>query len=530
MAANLGVVTGKHLAEHCRNEYPWATNFILWFIAEIAIVACNIPEVIGTAFALSMLFNIPVWIGVLLTGLSTLILLALQQYGVRKLEFLIAFLVFTIAACFFAELGYAKPIAKEVLKGLFVPELKGSGATDYPVYHSLYDDFIWMQKFGDPMFHRHVAGSMSFHTLGERIGKGTIETTRETLNVKNLEDEISNKDMNLSPILKSIKELEKAAIKINDQRKEIEASKGWRTWKKYQMKVRDMNDRLMMAERAFTDRDGLLGMTWHKHLEEIVTELRIQHGTKQICFMAVMFTSSVDDAMMEISAAVLSPSGINYEGGSYCSYVGEETEVRAEEAVIIKNSSRARNSSWSVSQDGRPGLMKLGVKGRHRGNTLGEIAGEKAGIFKLLRCLSLTKQCLKRRLNGLRLGLEDLPLLSNLNLNRCNITDDGCEKFSRSSSGHHQHQHQHHHHQVVEEVSVQRVKKEEVLAANHGEKEGSEGIPTLDFRGYLIDKSKTGGWLAAGLILGIELAERMCYENIYELGDILGWNFESFIS
>ncbi|XP_052116081.1 metal transporter Nramp6-like isoform X1 [Arachis duranensis] len=129
MAANLGVVTGKHLAEHCRNEYPWATNFILWFIAEIAIVACDIPEVIGTAFALSMLFNIPVWIGVLLTGLSTLILLALQQYGVRKLEFLIAFLVFTIAACFFAELGYAKPIAKEVLKGLFVPELKGSGAT-----------------------------------------------------------------------------------------------------------------------------------------------------------------------------------------------------------------------------------------------------------------------------------------------------------------------------------------------------------------------------------------------------------------
>ncbi|XP_072087809.1 probable glutamate carboxypeptidase LAMP1 isoform X4 [Arachis hypogaea] len=86
------------------------------------------------------------------------------------------------------------------------------------------------------------------------------------LNVKNLEDEISNKDMNLSPILKSIKELEKAAIKINDQRKEIEASKGWRTWKEYQMKVRDVNDRLMMVEHVFTDRDGLLGMTWRKHL------------------------------------------------------------------------------------------------------------------------------------------------------------------------------------------------------------------------------------------------------------------------
>ncbi|KAI9084509.1 hypothetical protein K1719_033497 [Acacia pycnantha] len=106
MAANLGVVTGKHLAEHCRTEYPRSTNFILWVIAEIAIVACDIPEVIGTAFALNMLFRIPIWIGVLLTGLSTLILLALQQYGVRKLEFLIA------------SFG-----------GSFVPKLKGNGAT-----------------------------------------------------------------------------------------------------------------------------------------------------------------------------------------------------------------------------------------------------------------------------------------------------------------------------------------------------------------------------------------------------------------
>ncbi|KAJ7951979.1 putative Metal transporter [Quillaja saponaria] len=129
MAANLGVVTGKHLAEHCRTEYPRVTNFILWVLAEISIVACDIPEVIGTAFALNMLFNIPVWIGVLLTGLSTLILLALQQYGVRKLEFLIAFLVSTIAACFLVELGYAKPAPKEVLYGLFVPQLKGDGAT-----------------------------------------------------------------------------------------------------------------------------------------------------------------------------------------------------------------------------------------------------------------------------------------------------------------------------------------------------------------------------------------------------------------
>ncbi|KAH7866287.1 hypothetical protein Vadar_018219 [Vaccinium darrowii] len=129
LAANLGVVTGKHLAEHCRAEYQKVPNFILWILAEMAIVACDIPEVIGTAFALNMLFKIPVWVGVLLTGLSTLILLALQQYGVRKLEFLIAFMVFTIAACFLMELGYAKPNSSKVLNGLFVPQLKGNGAT-----------------------------------------------------------------------------------------------------------------------------------------------------------------------------------------------------------------------------------------------------------------------------------------------------------------------------------------------------------------------------------------------------------------
>ncbi|PKU61477.1 metal transporter Nramp3 [Dendrobium catenatum] len=129
LAAKLGVVTGKHLAEHCRAEYATVSNFILWLLAELAVVACDIPEVIGTAFALNMLFRVPVWCGVLITGLSTLLLLLLQQYGVRKLEFLIAFLVFTMAICFFVELGYAKPQYSEILKGLFVPQLKGDGAT-----------------------------------------------------------------------------------------------------------------------------------------------------------------------------------------------------------------------------------------------------------------------------------------------------------------------------------------------------------------------------------------------------------------
>jgi natural resistance-associated macrophage protein len=129
LAASLGVTTGKHLAEHYREEYPRKINFVLWILAEGSVIAADIPEVIGSASALNMLFHIPVWTGVLLTGLSTLILLGIQRYGIRKLEAFIAILVFLMFGCYFGELAYAKPNAKEVLKGLFVPQLKGNGAT-----------------------------------------------------------------------------------------------------------------------------------------------------------------------------------------------------------------------------------------------------------------------------------------------------------------------------------------------------------------------------------------------------------------
>ncbi|KMZ73126.1 Manganese transport protein mntH [Zostera marina] len=129
LASNLGVVTGNHLAEHCRAEYPHTVSIILWLLAEISVVACDIPEVIGTAFALDMLFGIPLWCGVLISGLSTLLLLLLQQYGVRKLELLICVLVLIMAVCFFVEIGYAKPNSTQVLKGLVVPQLSGNGAT-----------------------------------------------------------------------------------------------------------------------------------------------------------------------------------------------------------------------------------------------------------------------------------------------------------------------------------------------------------------------------------------------------------------
>ncbi|KAG6497413.1 hypothetical protein ZIOFF_045312 [Zingiber officinale] len=129
LAANLGVVTGKHLAELCKVEYPNHVNFCLWLLAEAAVIASDIPEVIGTAFALNILFHVPLWAGVLITGLSTLLLLGLQKYGVQKLERLITILVLVMAACYIGELSYVSPPANEVVKGLFVPSLKGSGAT-----------------------------------------------------------------------------------------------------------------------------------------------------------------------------------------------------------------------------------------------------------------------------------------------------------------------------------------------------------------------------------------------------------------
>ncbi|KAJ9567869.1 hypothetical protein OSB04_003835 [Centaurea solstitialis] len=117
-------------ADH-RYELLWVILIGLIFALVIQSLAANlgVSTVIGTAFALNILFNIPVWVGVLLTGFSTLLLLGLQKYGVRKLEILIAILVFVMAGCFFGEMSYVKPPAGDVLKGMFIPKLSGHGAT-----------------------------------------------------------------------------------------------------------------------------------------------------------------------------------------------------------------------------------------------------------------------------------------------------------------------------------------------------------------------------------------------------------------
>ncbi|KAK0582907.1 hypothetical protein LWI29_030991 [Acer saccharum] len=117
---------GKHLAEHYRNvTYPKVPNFVLWVFAELSIVTCGIPEVLYGLF-------VPQLKGNGASGLAISFLGAMSHVvylKVRKLEFFIVFLVLAFAGCFFAELGYVKLDAKEVLCGLFVPQLKGNGAT-----------------------------------------------------------------------------------------------------------------------------------------------------------------------------------------------------------------------------------------------------------------------------------------------------------------------------------------------------------------------------------------------------------------
>jgi manganese transport protein len=120
LSARLGLVTGRDLAQACRDEYPRAITYVLFVLCEIAIAACDLAEVLGTAIGLNLLFGIPVVWAVLITGLDVLLLLGIQRLGIRKLEAFILMLVSIIGLCFLIEIFLCKPDAGEVVSG-FVP-------------------------------------------------------------------------------------------------------------------------------------------------------------------------------------------------------------------------------------------------------------------------------------------------------------------------------------------------------------------------------------------------------------------------
>jgi manganese transport protein len=104
IAARLGVATGKDLAQCCRDWYPGWTRWPNWILCELAIAACDLAEVLGSAVALNLMFHIPLLWAVIITGFDVLLLLALQRFGMRTIEAVILLLVATIAGCYYIEI------------------------------------------------------------------------------------------------------------------------------------------------------------------------------------------------------------------------------------------------------------------------------------------------------------------------------------------------------------------------------------------------------------------------------------------
>ena len=118
LCIKLGVVTGRDLAQACRDHYSRPTIWLLWILCEIAIAACDLAEVVGSAIALQLLFGIPLLAGCVITALDVLAVLYLQNKGFRYLEALVITLIATIAICFTAELIVARPSFVGVALGL----------------------------------------------------------------------------------------------------------------------------------------------------------------------------------------------------------------------------------------------------------------------------------------------------------------------------------------------------------------------------------------------------------------------------
>jgi manganese transport protein len=144
LSARMGIVSGRDLAQACRENYPRPVSYALWILCELAIAACDLAEVIGTAIGLNLLLGIPLIYGVIITGFDTMLFLVIQNFGIRKMEAFIISLVATIGLCFAAEVFLSSPDWAAAVGG-FVPRLTGEslyvaigilGATVMP--HNLY--------------------------------------------------------------------------------------------------------------------------------------------------------------------------------------------------------------------------------------------------------------------------------------------------------------------------------------------------------------------------------------------------------
>src|SRR5207245_651687 len=123
LCIKLGVATGRDLAQACRDHYSRPTVWFLWILCELAIAACDLAEVVGSAIGLQLLFGIPLVWGCVITALDVMIVLLLQHRGFRYIEALVITLILTIGGCFAVELFVAKPDLGGVFAG-FIPRLE----------------------------------------------------------------------------------------------------------------------------------------------------------------------------------------------------------------------------------------------------------------------------------------------------------------------------------------------------------------------------------------------------------------------
>jgi len=121
LCARLGIVTGRDLAQACRDHYSKPVAIALWIVCELAICACDLAEVIGSAIALNLLFKLPLIIGVCVTALDVLAIMYLQNKGFRYLEALVIGLILAIGGCFLLEVWFSRPDMAALMKG-FVPD------------------------------------------------------------------------------------------------------------------------------------------------------------------------------------------------------------------------------------------------------------------------------------------------------------------------------------------------------------------------------------------------------------------------
>jgi manganese transport protein len=174
LASKLGIVTGRDLAQACRDHYPTPVVWFLWVICELAISACDLAEVIGSAIALNLLFHIPLPAGIAITGLDVLIVLFLQNKGFRLLEALVIALIATVGLCFLFEIVLSHPPLGAVLSG-FIPRAEVMsnrsmlyvaigilGATVMPHNLYLHSSIVQTRQYAETSEGKHEAVRFAF--------------------------------------------------------------------------------------------------------------------------------------------------------------------------------------------------------------------------------------------------------------------------------------------------------------------------------------------------------------------------------